>query len=295
MGVGAAAAALYELTKSSAAERQANWAEHSQTVNYHYGSGDWGRLDLRLYSDADRSVNGDIPARFVKTGPDGKEQVLPGNVRVLDGKMRYPGSPPNEFVSYNPADLEAQGINLRDLSAPPVREPTDTDLNNLRTRYGGVQGDTVAIGFTNVPGLEGEIDGLSTKRRRDAGLSEDFLNERYGPDRIKAPVDEIPQTSALRGHAEEHLIDEFDKRVQDAGLTPQDLDGKTLNIRISKDTGVCTMCAAGLDPKSVASSGVIKQLSEKYRLLTIRVTVEGGVNARPNRNVLRVRDGKLID
>ena len=43
----------------------------------------------------------------------------------------------------------------------------------------------------------------------------------------------------------------------------------------------------------MAKAGVLKQLSEEYRGLTINVTAEGG-NARPNQPVLSVRNGAVV-
>lgn len=175
-----------------------------------------------------------------------------------------------------------------------AREPTDADLAGVRARHGGVQDDTAAVGFTNVPGLEGEtFEGLSAVPRRNAGLSETHLDDTYGPGRIKAPVDDTPKTARFRGHAEEHLANDFDAKVQARGLKPEDLNGKTLNIRISKESGVCNNCFQGLTTGSDA--GVIKQLSEKYPGLTIRISVKGGADARPGMQVLTVRNGQIIN
>jgi hypothetical protein len=108
--------------------------------------------------------------------------------------------------------------------------------------------------------------------------------------------DRSARRRAFAGHAEEEVVDAVDANIKAAGLKPADLDGETLNIHISKETGVCNNCAAGLPESSRAKlgAGPLKQLSDKYPGLTIRVTAEGG-KAYAGREVLEIRHGKIIN
>jgi hypothetical protein len=168
-------------------------------------------------------------------------------------------------------------------------EPTKGDLDAYRARLGGVQADTIAVGRTNVPGLEKEVlEGASPKVRKEAGLPD--LNT-TAPDR---PIQSPRDNPLFTRHAEEDLANNFVKKVEDAHLKPADLDGKTLNIRISNADGVCTPCMQGLKEGSNAPAGVIKQLSERYPGLTIRIAAEGG-DAYAGRTVVEIRNGKIIN
>jgi hypothetical protein len=134
------------------------------------------------------------------------------------------------------------------------------------------------------------FEGVSPDLRGRVGRAD--LDASYGADRIKSP-NPSPRFS---GHAEEEVVDAADANIKAAGLKPADLDGKTLNIHISKETGVCNNCAAGLPENSRAKlgAGPLKQLSEKYPGLTIRVTAEGA-KAYAGREVLEIRNGKIIN
>lgn len=73
-------------------------------------------------------------------------------------------------------------------------------------------------------------------------------------------------------HAEEVLVNDFDKEVIEAGINPQDVSG-VLKIHQSNPSGVCRKCIQGLANDKV-SPGVLKQLSIKYPNLRIEVTSE---------------------
>jgi hypothetical protein len=172
--------------------------------------------------------------------------------------------------------------------------PGKADLDAFwgRLKVSPNQNDTIAIGkFDDVPALKDKtLEGVSPGLRQRVGRPD--LDATYGADRIKSP-NPSPRFS---GHAEEEVVDAADANIKAAGLKPADLDGKTLNIHISKETGVCNNCAAGLPENSRATlgAGPLKQLSEKYPGLTIRVTAEGA-NAYAGREVLELRNGKIIN
>jgi hypothetical protein len=178
--------------------------------------------------------------------------------------------------------------------AAHAAQPGKADLDAFwgRLKVSPNQNDTIAIGkFDDVPALKDKtLEGVSPGLRQRVGRPD--LDATYGADRIKSP-NPSPRFS---GHAEEEVVDAADANIKDAGLKPADLDGKTLNIHISKETGVCNNCAAGLPENSRATlgAGPLKQLSEKYPGLTIRVTAEGA-NAYAGREVLEIRNGKIIN
>jgi hypothetical protein len=174
--------------------------------------------------------------------------------------------------------------------AARAAEPGKADLDAYRASL-GVRGDvdTIAVGRTNVPGLENEVlGGASPKVRKEAGLPD--LNK-AAPDRPIQSPNPNPQASR---HAEEALANDFVAKVEAAHLKPADLDGKTLNIHISYEKGVCSTCMQGLAEGSKAPAGVIKQLSERYPGLTIRITAEGG-NAYAGRTAVEIRNGRIIN
>ena len=172
---------------------------------------------------------------------------------------------------------------------PPAAEPTSADLAALRAKHNLPSDlDTIAVGKTNVKGLESEtFEGMSPAVRKAAGLSD--LNEAMPNRPIRAPK----VNPAFTRHAEEDLANDFVAKVEAAGLKSHDLDGKTLNIRISYNKGVCTNCMQGLNNSNVAP-GVLKQLSQMYPGLTIRVAAEGG-NASGKRAILEILNGKFIN
>ena len=142
-----------------------------------------------------------------------------------------------------------------------------TDLDELRSRLGVPETDTIAVGKTNVKGLEGlTFEGQSPKVRSEAGLPD--LDEIWTGRNIKSPGN----NPLFTRHAEEVLANEFDRAVIEAGINPQDVSG-VLKIHQSNPTGVCRKCIQGLTNDNV-SPGVLKQLSLKYPNLRIEVTSE---------------------
>jgi len=189
-------------------------------------------------------------------------------------------------------DARVQWVSLNfsaDLDAPNRTAANADDLANIRTRYGISDANTVAAGRSDIPGLEGQtFEGLSPALRREAGL--DSLDDLYGANRpIRSPN---PNPIASR-HAEEDILNGFARQIDDAGLSAAQLNGRTVNIHISNSGGVCNTCYQGLGSSS-ATPGVIRQFSERYPNLNIRITAEGGT-VRPGVDAITVRGGRLVE
>ena len=141
------------------------------------------------------------------------------------------------------------------------------DLTTVRIRLGVPKTETVAVGKTNVKGLEKiTFEGQSPKVRKEAGLPD--LDEVWRNRNIKAPG----QNPLFTRHAEEVLANSFDKAVIEAKIKPEDVRG-VLKIHQSNPSGVCRKCIQGLD-NDIVKPGVLKQLSLKYPNLRIEVTSE---------------------
>ncbi len=166
---------------------------------------------------------------------------------------------------------------------------SDINIENLRRRLNLSDKDTVAVANTDIDGLSTlDVYGISPSVRKEANLPS--LDELYGTER---PI-KSPRTNALfTRHAEEDILNSLANRIDSLNLPEQDLEGKTINIHISNQTGICTACYQGLTNSNVPA-GVIKQFSERYPTLTINISAEGG-NARPNRNILSIRNGKILE
>jgi hypothetical protein len=128
-----------------------------------------------------------------------------------------------------------------------------------------------------------KFEGASPQVRYEAGLP------RASPGPIVAP----PRFAQYRGHAEEDIANQFVRAVEERGLKPSDLDGHKLVIHISNPNGVCSVCRWGLD--SDGPPGVLKQLSERYPGLNIRVTAEAksGIAPRGPTN-FTIQNGRYI-
>ena len=141
------------------------------------------------------------------------------------------------------------------------------DLTTVRTRLGVPKTETVAVGKTNVKGLEKiTFEGQSPKVRKEAGLPD--LDEVWRNRNIKAPG----QNPLFTRHAEEVLANSFDKAVIEAKIKPEDVR-RVLKIHQSNPSGVCRKCIQGLD-NDIVKPGVLKQLSLTYPNLRIEVTSE---------------------
>lgn len=163
------------------------------------------------------------------------------------------------------------------------------DLADIRTRHGLSGRDTVAAARTDIPGLRGQtFEGLSPALRREGGLQS--LDELYGTNRpIKSPN---PNPIASR-HAEEDIFNRIAQQIDSSGLTAAQLNGRTVNVHISNAGGVCNVCYQGLG-NSTATPGVIRQFSERYPGMNVRITAEGGT-VRPGVDSITVRGGQIVD
>jgi len=203
-------------------------------------------------------------------------------VRGSGGQLAHAVDP--SISSIKPPELE-----IPDLAEAPSIAPgpivSRADLDAYRARL-GVPDDihTIAVGRTDVPGLENEIfEGASPSVRQAAGLPHATRGD------IKSPA---PLTRDQE-HAEEDLFNRFKRRVEDRRLKQSDFEGRTLTIHVSNPIGVCSWCRAGLD--SDALPGVLKQLSTLYRQLTIHVTVETEPGITPSSPTdFTIRDGRYI-
>ena len=141
------------------------------------------------------------------------------------------------------------------------------DIKAIRDKHGLSDTNTVAVGKTDVPGLEKiTFEGGSPKVRNEIGMPD--LDIEMPNRAIKAPGD----NPLFTRHAEEVIANKFDIAVQKAGLSPQDVNG-TLRIHQSNPSGVCKKCIQGLTNDSV-KPGILKQLSQKYPELIIKITSE---------------------
>lgn len=87
---------------------------------------------------------------------------------------------------------------------------------------------------------------------------------------IKAPYS--PESQSFTRHAEEDLMAHFEKKIEERGLKPEEIEG-TLFIHQSNYNGVCSACTAGLPTISNSTNkGIFMQLTEKYPNLKIVVT-----------------------
>ena len=137
------------------------------------------------------------------------------------------------------------------------------ELSNLRRKWKVPETDTIAVGKTNVPGLEGKVfEGGSPKVRKEAGLPD--LDEAF-PDRtVRSPFN----NPRARNHAEEGIFAQFEAAIQN--MDSEKVRG-TLEIHQSNPSGVCTSCISGITNKS-AKEGIFLQFSKKYPNLKIVVT-----------------------
>jgi hypothetical protein len=174
-------------------------------------------------------------------------------------------------------------------AARPTLRPTKADLDAYRAELKVPDTQTVAVGKSDVPGMEGKtFKGAAPRVRQEAGLPP--LDESLPNREIKSPSLDVRGTR----HAEEGVINEFDQAVKDARLEPEDVKG-TLYVHQSNPRGVCPTCIQGINNPDV-DPGIFRQLSEKYRNLTIDVTSETvpGLKA-VGRHSFRLKDGKFLE
>ncbi|OAD19620.1 hypothetical protein THIOM_004733 [Candidatus Thiomargarita nelsonii] len=159
------------------------------------------------------------------------------------------------------------------------------ELDAFRQKIGVLADDihTIGVAKTDIPGMQNiTFEGASPKVRKLAGL----------PDATPGPIKSPNSNPLFTRHAEEDLANQFVAAVEKLGLTQADIEGRTLLMHISNPTGVCNVCRQGIKNPNV-KPGVLKQLSEKYPRLTIKVTVEsGGVKGGTE---LLILNGKFVD
>ena len=169
---------------------------------------------------------------------------------------------------------------------------SDDVLEQVRKSYGIEQMHTSAVAKTDIPGLDAEIlEGFSTIPRRKARPEEPTLDQAHGTDRrIRSPF----KDPRYKNHAEEDLFDLLDNRLQEARLSSETLEGKTISILISNPLGVCDRCLAGVPGLSTRPGiGILRQFSKHYPELTIRFRAAKGHDAVLGKaKILNIRDGK---
>lgn len=163
------------------------------------------------------------------------------------------------------------------------------DISALREKWNVPKTETVAVGKTDVEGLEDlTFVGGSPKVRKEADLPD--LDEAMPNRNIKAPSN----NPLFTRHAEEGVLNEFDAAVMQKGLNPEEVTG-TLRLHQSNPSGVCRKCYQGLANDKVPA-GVLKQLSQRYPNLTIIVTSETNEAVKvTGRLELNIRNGKYIE
>jgi len=162
-------------------------------------------------------------------------------------------------------NVKGLGSNFGNLE---ITRRLSAEVQDLRTRSGviryvdrngDVQGGTVGIALTDIPGLETRVFGGASPQAH-INLGEVTRGD------IKSPA----KISKGRNHAEEELGNTIAKAIDSSNLTNNDLVGKTIYMHI--ETMPCSTCKSGL--ASDKAAGVLKQLSERYPQLRIIVTAE---------------------
>ncbi|WP_338479156.1 VENN motif pre-toxin domain-containing protein [Pseudomonas trivialis] len=203
---------------------------------------------------------------------------------------------PSGLVSGEPGFVDAGKAAANDADFAGAKDTakffelaTADDLALTRAKYNLPDGNTIGVARTDIPGFESEVvEGLSPVLRRNSGLPS--LDELYGEARaIKSPYN----NPLFTRHAEEDLFNNVANKIDRQGLTSVQLDGRVVDVKVSNASGICNKCSAGLTGNSDLN-GVVKQFSERYPTLLLRVTAEGGA-AMPNRLTVLVKGGKIVN
>lgn len=163
-----------------------------------------------------------------------------------------------------------------------------SDLDNLRNKWNVPETHTIAVGKTDVKGLENSVfEGGSPIVRQEAGVPD---LDAIMPNR---PIQAPRKSPQFTKHAEEGVINEFITLVKKKGLKPNDVKG-TLSIHQSNPRGVCTACIQGITNPKVPA-GIFMQLTQMFPNLTIKVSseVKAGVKAAGRLN-FTLKGGKYI-
>lgn len=163
------------------------------------------------------------------------------------------------FLAVNPNCIDTGITDVLKSDLKKWREKVSTDKH------------TIAVGRTDIEGLEGEVfegasPGVIKAASKEAGL--ESLDIKYPNRTIKAPY----RSPRLTRHAEEYLMAEFEEAVKKAELNPKAVYGK-LYIHQSNPRGACPACIAGIK-NSKAGKGIFFQFSKIYPNLEIIVTSE---------------------
>jgi hypothetical protein len=218
------------------------------------------------------------------------EDMLEGFNSAWKSKINIAETNSGKHVNIKPkVEVEDVGKLVDDAAgAGKVLKAGKDELNSLRKKWNVPETDTIAVGKTDIKGLENlTFEGGSPKVRKEAGLPD---LDNISPNR---PIQSSGKLPSATRHAEEGVANQFVDAVEKAGIKPEDVTG-TLKIHQSNTSGVCPTCLSGLGNPN-KPSGVIKQLSEKYPNLTIEVTSEIAESAKVNGRLnFKVLDGKHI-
>ncbi|MBU3158140.1 hypothetical protein KPL46_25145, partial [Clostridium estertheticum] len=170
------------------------------------------------------------------------------------------------------------------------------ELDAYRKELGVAERNTVAVGKTDIKGLEDmTFKGASPEVRNEAGLA--TLDD-IAPNReFKAPYDHIknPKLGQFTRHAEEGVLNELNDAIKYTGIKPEDVTGN-LYIHQSNPGGVCNKCTKGLiNIFPEEKCGIFYQASVKYPSLNIIVTseIDDSINANGLISFV-LRNGKII-
>lgn len=178
-----------------------------------------------------------------------------------------------------------------------VTPPSKADLDAYREELSVPDTNTVAVGKTDIAGLEDIVfKGGSPEVRNEAGLPS--LDD-IAPNReFKAPYDHAknPKLGQFTRHAEEGVLNEFDDAIKKADIKPEDVSGN-LYIHQSNPRGVCNKCTKGLlNDFPEDKCGIFYQASKKYPNLIIKVTSEIDDSVKANGLLSFVlKNGKILE
>ncbi len=182
-----------------------------------------------------------------------------------DGLNLYAYCANNPVVYYDPSGYAPNCKEDGEETATPPTVGLE-DIQYARENTMRSERDTIAVGKTDVEGLESQqpFIGGSRRVRKDAGL--DSLDEVMPGRDIRAPYNSAQFTN----HAEEDVLSQFDKAILELGKDPATISGN-LVIAQSNPKGICTLCISGIKNPG-RSTGIFKQFSERYPNLTISVS-----------------------
>lgn len=219
------------------------------------------------------------------------ERQIEAGQDIAQSSLHPPGSGhvdvPTQDLPVTPRERQLAPAQPGVRVASPRRvEVGPADIQAFRTAHPTLAAtrDTVAVARTDVEALEGlTLEGASPRVAAEAGH----------PPQAVGPIESPSGLAQARFHAEQDIANQFVLQVERRGLRPADLEGRTLAIHISNPRGVCHVCRSGFgDPDSLP--GVLRQLSERYPGLTIRVTVDGPEGAEIGYRALIINSGELL-